>query len=128
MRAAGVLPMWRRVSRAIGQDDTRISASRALTIPAWFNRISPCLSRAVVGHLLFRTGSARSSNMSGRGTTKTSPKERKPRAAKPTRREQQLEFAINNVSQGVCMYDADAKLILCNQRYIDMYALSPDVA
>jgi diguanylate cyclase (GGDEF)-like protein/PAS domain S-box-containing protein len=65
--------------------------------------------------------------MSGRGTTKTSPKDRKPRASKPTRREQQLEFAINNVSQGVCMYDADAKLILCNQRYIDMYALSPDV-
>jgi diguanylate cyclase (GGDEF)-like protein/PAS domain S-box-containing protein len=65
--------------------------------------------------------------MGGRGRTKTAPRDRKPRASKPTRREQQLEFTINNVSQGVCMYDADAKLILCNQRYIDMYALSADL-
>lgn len=38
----------------------------------------------------------------------------------------QTETAINNMSQGLLMFDADARLILCNQRYIEMYGLSPD--
>jgi diguanylate cyclase (GGDEF)-like protein/PAS domain S-box-containing protein len=65
--------------------------------------------------------------MGGRGRTKTAPRGRKPRPSKPTRREQQLQFAINNVSQGVVVFDADGTVILCNQRYLDMYELSPEV-
>ncbi len=38
----------------------------------------------------------------------------------------QTETAINNMSQGLLMFDRDARLILCNQRYIEMYGLSPD--
>jgi diguanylate cyclase (GGDEF)-like protein len=30
--------------------------------------------------------------------------------------------------QGVLMFDASAKLVFCNQRYIEMYGLSPDLA
>ncbi len=56
------------------------------------------------------------------------PKGREARPSKPMRREQQLEFAIDNVSQGVCIFDADARIIFCNQRYRDMYELSPNVA
>ena len=38
----------------------------------------------------------------------------------------QTETAINNMSQGLLMFDGDARLILCNQRYIDIYGLSSD--
>ncbi len=35
---------------------------------------------------------------------------------------------LNNLLQGVLMFDADAKLAFCNPRYTEMYGLSPDVA
>jgi diguanylate cyclase (GGDEF)-like protein len=38
-----------------------------------------------------------------------------------------LDTVINNMSQGVLMFDAQARLVFCNQRYIDMYGLSPDM-
>jgi methyl-accepting chemotaxis protein len=36
-----------------------------------------------------------------------------------------LATALNNMSQGLCMWDASARLILCNERYIQMYGLPP---
>lgn len=38
----------------------------------------------------------------------------------------QMDAALNNISQGVVMFDADARLILCNRRYLELYGLSPD--
>src|SRR5271167_3571889 len=38
-----------------------------------------------------------------------------------------LNTVLSNMSQGVLMFDADARLVFCNQRYIEMYGLSPDV-
>lgn len=35
--------------------------------------------------------------------------------------------ALNNMIQGLCMFDADQNLIVCNQRYLQMYGFSPDV-
>jgi diguanylate cyclase (GGDEF)-like protein/PAS domain S-box-containing protein len=40
---------------------------------------------------------------------------------------QQLDTALNNMTQGLVLYDASARIILTNQRYIDMYGLSTDV-
>ncbi len=40
---------------------------------------------------------------------------------------QQTETAINNMAQGLLMFDAEGKMILCNRRYIEMYGLSSDV-
>ena len=40
---------------------------------------------------------------------------------------QRLITALNNMSQGLCMFDANARLRLCNDRYIEMYAMSPAV-
>jgi diguanylate cyclase (GGDEF)-like protein/PAS domain S-box-containing protein len=37
-----------------------------------------------------------------------------------------FETALNNMSQGLCMFDADANLVVCNDRYIEMYGLSRD--
>jgi diguanylate cyclase (GGDEF)-like protein/PAS domain S-box-containing protein len=36
----------------------------------------------------------------------------------------QLDTALNNMNQGLCMFDSNAHLILCNDRYIEMYRLS----
>jgi len=38
-----------------------------------------------------------------------------------------LDTALNNMSQGLCMFDAEARLVVCNRRYIEMYGLSADV-
>jgi diguanylate cyclase (GGDEF)-like protein/PAS domain S-box-containing protein len=38
-----------------------------------------------------------------------------------------FETALNNMSQGLCMFDGDANLVVCNDRYIEMYGLSRDV-
>jgi NO-binding membrane sensor protein with MHYT domain/methyl-accepting chemotaxis protein len=40
---------------------------------------------------------------------------------------QLLELALNNMTQGVVMFDAGGRLIVCNKRYLDMYGLSPDI-
>ena len=39
----------------------------------------------------------------------------------------QLDAALNNLSQGVSMYDADQRLILSNNRYAEIFGLSPDM-
>ena len=36
--------------------------------------------------------------------------------------------ALNNMTQGLCMFDGAARLVLCNQVYIDMYHLQPEHA
>ncbi len=38
-----------------------------------------------------------------------------------------LETAVSNMSQGLCMFDADNRLAICNRRYLDMYGLSPEI-
>ncbi len=51
------------------------------------------------------------------------------RRAEDELREQKLQTdtAINNMSQGLLMFDAQAQLVMWNHRYIEMYALSPDI-
>jgi diguanylate cyclase (GGDEF)-like protein len=39
-----------------------------------------------------------------------------------------MRVILNNMTQGVLMFDADARLTFCNQRYTDMYGLPPAVA
>ena len=56
------------------------------------------------------------------------------RASVPTNlseelRKQNMRFdaALNNMVQGLCMFDAEQRLIVCNRRYLEMYGFSPDV-
>jgi len=37
-----------------------------------------------------------------------------------------IDAALSNMSQGLVMYDADARLVLCNQRFITMYRLKAE--
>jgi signal transduction histidine kinase len=39
----------------------------------------------------------------------------------------QFDIALNNMIQGLCMFDADQKLILCNRQYREMYGFPADV-
>jgi methyl-accepting chemotaxis protein len=43
------------------------------------------------------------------------------------RRSKLLATAIDNMSQGLLMYDGSAQLVLCNSRYLEMYGLSPSI-
>jgi methyl-accepting chemotaxis protein len=38
-----------------------------------------------------------------------------------------MGVAINNMSQGLCMFDAGERLVICNSRYLELYQLSGDV-
>ena len=38
-----------------------------------------------------------------------------------------MRVAINNMSQGLCMFDGNERLVICNQRYMEMYKLSGDI-
>ncbi|MGH6770040.1 MAG: PAS-domain containing protein [Xanthobacteraceae bacterium] len=35
--------------------------------------------------------------------------------------------ALNNMSQGLCMFDADRRLVVCNERYARLYSLPPEL-
>ena len=47
--------------------------------------------------------------------------------ARMHRRNVCLQAALNNMSQGLCMWSPMGRLILCNERYVQMYGLSPDL-
>ena len=39
-----------------------------------------------------------------------------------------IDVALNNMTHGLCMFDADEKLIVCNATYVHTYGLSPEDA
>ena len=44
-------------------------------------------------------------------------------------REQSLRFdvALNNMSQGLVMFDDQSRVVLCNARFIELYGVSPEI-
>ncbi|MEK9281363.1 EAL domain-containing protein [Bradyrhizobium sp. ISRA442] len=44
-----------------------------------------------------------------------------------TLEKQRLDRAVNNMSQGLLLFDASQRLVVCNERYIEMYGLSAEV-
>lgn len=41
------------------------------------------------------------------------------------RQNRRLTLALSNTPQGLCMWDASGRLLVCNERYIKMYGMSP---
>jgi diguanylate cyclase (GGDEF)-like protein len=39
-----------------------------------------------------------------------------------------FDIAINNMTQGLLLFDSEGRLIVCNRSYLAMYGLSPDIA
>ncbi len=42
------------------------------------------------------------------------------------RKSSQLELALATISQGLCMFDAEQRVVVCNEQYASMYGLSRD--
>jgi diguanylate cyclase (GGDEF)-like protein len=40
---------------------------------------------------------------------------------------QRLDTAVNHMTQGLLLFDSSQRLVICNQRYIEMYGLSTDI-
>ncbi len=38
-----------------------------------------------------------------------------------------LEAAVNNMAQGLCMFDTNQRLVICNQQYATLYQLPPEL-
>src|SRR5262249_42475909 len=45
----------------------------------------------------------------------------------PGRRSKLLTIAMDNMSQGIVMFDSAERLVVCNDRYLEIYGMSPDV-
>ncbi|QOZ45269.1 diguanylate cyclase [Bradyrhizobium sp. CCBAU 53340] len=43
-----------------------------------------------------------------------------------TLEKQRLDRAVNNMTQGLLLFDAERRLVVCNHRYIEMYGLSAE--
>ncbi|WP_441280768.1 diguanylate cyclase domain-containing protein [Tardiphaga sp. 862_B3_N1_1] len=43
------------------------------------------------------------------------------------RERDRLSTAIDNMTQGLLLFDGDQRVVVCNQRYLDMYGVSPKV-
>jgi methyl-accepting chemotaxis protein len=43
-------------------------------------------------------------------------------------RRARLLAALNNMSEGLCMFDGATRLVLCNDRYVEIYGLDPALA
>jgi len=39
-----------------------------------------------------------------------------------------MHSALDNMSQGLCMFDGNERLVMCNKRYIEIYRLSAEIA
>jgi PAS domain S-box-containing protein len=49
------------------------------------------------------------------------------RDAELTDQNDRFNAALENMSQGLCMFDAEARLIVCNEIYASMYGLTPEM-
>jgi diguanylate cyclase (GGDEF)-like protein/PAS domain S-box-containing protein len=44
-----------------------------------------------------------------------------------TLEKQRLDTAVNNMTQGLLLFDSSQRLVICNHRYIEMYGLSAEI-
>jgi methyl-accepting chemotaxis protein len=43
-------------------------------------------------------------------------------------RNRRMTVALNNMSQGLCMFDKNERLVLCNKRYMELYKLNAEIS
>src|ERR1700675_4233864 len=80
--------------------------------PGWIVRLLADDSSAVAGTVMalpFALGAAAIAGLSATGRRRA--------------QSRLLRAALNNMTQGLCMFDGAARLVLCNVRYIDMHLL-----
>src|SRR3977135_587905 len=42
-------------------------------------------------------------------------------------KKRQTDTRVNNMPQGLVLFDSSERIVVCNRRYVEMYGLSPDV-
>src|SRR5205085_5000330 len=52
--------------------------------------------------------------------------ERAAAVAELSEQHRRFDAALNNMSQGLCMIDAEHRIIVCNRRYLEIFGFSPD--
>jgi PAS domain-containing protein len=50
-----------------------------------------------------------------------------PTVAERRRNMIRFEAAVRNISEGLCMFDAESKLVICNERYASIYGLPSEL-
>ena len=50
------------------------------------------------------------------------------RAQRTNKQNMRMRVALNNMSQGLCMFDRNERLVVCNRRYMEMYKLTDEIA
>ncbi|HEY7846019.1 MAG TPA: EAL domain-containing protein [Bradyrhizobium sp.] len=109
--AAAMLTRFPIVVVATNSIDSALSDWKAQTR---FLVIAAALSASVIAFILF---------MIVRQINRQNADARRQLAAE----KQRLDTALNNMTQGLLLYDSSARIVTFNQRYIDMYNLSTDV-
>ncbi len=54
--------------------------------------------------------------------------ERERAASELKEQHRRFDVALNNMAHGLSMFDADLRIIVCNQRYVDIFGMSAEVA
>ena len=110
------------------------------TVDEVLRRMRERVARQTVSHMTARMGDGRTIAVSinprpdgGWVTTHQDISEREKLSARLeeqnarlAEQHEQLDAALENMLQGLAMFDAEQKLIVCNKRYVEMYALTPD--
>jgi diguanylate cyclase (GGDEF)-like protein/PAS domain S-box-containing protein len=85
----------------------------------------PVPVRNLLGAMARLTAAARAA-ATGIGRAQEEVAERKKLNAILAQRNEQLDAALENMLQGLAMFDAEQRLIVCNKRYSEMYGLAPE--
>ena len=120
----------------------RISAGLYVgtTVEEVLRRMRERVARQTASHMTSRMGDGRTISVSinprpdgGWVTTHQDISEREKLSARLeeqnarlAEQHEQLDAALENMLQGLAMFDAEQKLIVCNKRYAEMYALTPE--
>ena len=110
------------------------------TVDAVLRRMRERVARGTVSHMTARMGDGRTIAVSimprpdgGWVTTHQDITERERLSAsleeqnvRLADQHELLDAALENMLQGLVMFDAERKLVICNMRFADMYGLSPD--
>ncbi len=114
MDRLGAAAMLDRVPIVVVATNTLASALTDWRAQTRFIVIAAALSASVIAFILF---------MIVRQINRQNADARAQLAAE----KQRLDTALNNMTQGLVLYDSSARIVTFNQRYIDMYNLSRDV-
>jgi methyl-accepting chemotaxis protein/PAS domain-containing protein len=83
--------------------------------PGWAAAVIPAFSATALNAVLAAVASQLAMSLTGALLTR-----------RRSREVEQIRTAIDSMAQGLCMFDAAERLVVCNAQYYNMYHLTPD--